>query len=506
MTLSPARRNVFAATVQTLATGVILVVLYRYLYAQLGIELFGVWALILAVTGTVSFSGMGLGASTVKFVAQYHARGDSNAVGKVIRTAVTSVALLVGAALPLLYPVLAWILGHLLESPPLLREGIAILPFAFLAFWLITIGTVFQGCLDGLHRVDLRAGLVTTGYLAFLIMCVVWVPEFGLMGVAFAQVVQGGILCLGGAILMRYAFGPDLAIPLGWDRPVFREMIGYGVNFQVISVTTLLFEPTTKALLTLYGGIGLTGFYEMAYRMAIYLRSIVSSAHQALVPTIARLHEVSPSELILLYKRSFKALFLLVALALPLLLLTLPSLTTLWLGERLSPLVTFASILVVAWFINLLSNPSYFAYMGIGRLKWNMLSHLLMAGLNVVLGIFLGWAFGGTGVVLGFALALTAGSIVLPLFYHKEYAVSLYELFDRQSGVIALVAGLFALVVLFTPALHTRLHALPVAFVVVAVYLAITVFLLRTHALRAAATGMVRSLFSEKPTQSAEEV
>jgi O-antigen/teichoic acid export membrane protein len=474
--------NALAGAVQVVLCGLLLIFLYRYLYDSLGIERFGVWALIMAAASASGIAGLGLGMSVVKFVAQHQARDDKAAVSRVVETATVSIAVLVLAALPLLYPLLRQVLPLLIDEPTLLQEGLVILPYSLLAFWLISVGTVFQGALDGIHRVDLRAVVVTGGYALLVGQAFFFVPLFGLLGIALAQIGQSAFLCVIGWVVFRRQFHSGPVIPYRWHRSTFREMIGYGLNFQAISISALLFEPTTKALLAYFGGIASTGYYELAYRMATFLRSIVVGAHQALVPTLARLAEINPNELHLLYRDSMRAILLFLAVILPGLLLIVPVLADLWLGERPPLFIVFAVILLSGWFVNLISNPAYFSYMGTGRLRWNTVSHVFMVVSNLILGFSLGLFFGGVGVVSGFAVSLVLGAILLTTIYQKESGIHFSQMIEASSLKIAVttvsLSGLGYAIILLTN-LWTSVFLL-----VGALYLVVVGTMLSSHPVR----------------------
>ena len=106
----------------------------------------------------------------------------------------------------------------------------------------------------------------------------------------------------------------------------------------------------------------------------------------------------------------------------------------------------FASLLLIAWFLNMIANPAYFAYMGIGDLRWNLRGHVVIAVVNAVLGLALGATVGGMGVVAGFVIALLTGSVMIAVAYQRQYDIRFSELFDRQSLVLGL-AGLAGMAV-----------------------------------------------------------
>jgi O-antigen/teichoic acid export membrane protein len=184
----------------------------------------------------------------------------------------------------------------------------------------------------------------------------------------------------------------------------------------------------------------------MAYRMAFYLRSLIVTIHQALVPMLADLTERDPSQLPQVYRKSIHVIALLVALALPLLIASVPSISIIWLGELSQIFVLYAAIVLAAWFINTLSNPAYFAFLGEGYLRWNVIGHLIKGILNLGLGITLGVIIGGTGVVVAFAIAVIVGSTIVAASYQIRSAITLREVVQRQTIIIAaLGSGLLLL-------------------------------------------------------------
>lgn len=435
--------NALAAAAQVIVTGGSFFVLYRFVKDAVGIEYFGVWSLVLATTSASSLANLGLAASVVKFVSMYLARGDVRRVARIVETAVISLAVFLVAVLAALYPAAAYLLSLPLDDPQT-AAALAILPYAFVAFWLTSIAAVLQGSLDGHQRVDLRSYLLMGSSVVYLAAALVLVPGRGLVGLAQAQTLQAGLLLVATWVALRHVATGLPAIPVRWSGSVFREMLAYSASFQVISVFKLLTEPLAKWLVTIFAGAAAVGFFEFAQRMVFQLRALFVSAHQAIVPTIADLKERNAAALEKVYVTSFRIILYLVLAALPLLIASLPLVSRLWLGAYEPVFVTFSALLATGWFLNMLSNPAYFAYLGIGRLRWNVAGHAAIGILNVALGYVLGHMFGGTGVVAAFASALIAGSLLIAAAYQRAYAVHLSQLLQRESAALfaAAIAGL----------------------------------------------------------------
>ncbi len=427
--------NAIMSVIQIVVIGVVLFILYRFLLNTIGVEKLGIWSLVLATTSVTQIANLGLSGSVVKFVAKYVARRENENVSGVIQTASISVGASVALILMIGYPIAKWILS-LVISPESLPSALAILPYAFLALWIMVVTSIFQAGLDGYQRIDIRSTLLMGGAIIHLLLCFILAPRYGLMGIAYARVVQNiTILLSSWFFLKRYV--PLLPIfPYKWNRSLFKEIIGYGINFQVISITAMLYDPTTKALLSKFGGLSMVGYYEMASKMIHQFRALIVSANQVLVPAIADLKERTPEKIQSIYLSSYQLLFYLALPLYSLIIISMPIISELWIGHYDRIFVLFGTLLAVGWFLNTLNAPSYFANLGTGELRWNVTGHIVMALLNAGLGFLLGFFYGGIGIVIAWVISLALGGSIIYLSYHIKHKIPLIELLPKTSKLI----------------------------------------------------------------------
>ena len=238
-------------------------------------------------------------------------------------------------------------------------------------------------------------------------------------------------------IILKRHLGTLPLIPYRWDRGVFREIIGYSMNFQVITILALLCDPLTKGLLGRFGSASMVGYYEMASRLVQQMRSIIVSANQVLVPAFAHLKELEPAKIRALYLKSYQLLFFISVQVFSALIIGAPLISELWIGRNEATFVASMIILSTGWFFNTLCVPAYYAGLGTGELRWNVVSHAAMALLNVGLGLVLGQWGGGLGVIAGWAFALAMGGIVLCVSFHRINLLCIKELLPSSSRWLA---------------------------------------------------------------------
>ncbi len=430
-------RNAGLSVLQAGLSAVFLFVIYRYLLRTLGIEKLGTWSLIMALTSVSQVGGFGLGGAVIKFTAKYLARNRPDTAARMIETAFLSLALLIGVLALLLYLPLLWSLPLFLPAK-VLSVSAALLPLSLLSLWLMTLGGVYLSGLYGCQRIDLRAVVMILGLTLNLGAVLALVPRFGLLGMAYAQMLQAVFLLLAGAVLLRQQLPVLPLVPHHWDRNLFHEMLGYGINFQIISLVLMLFDPLTKVLLSHFGGLSTVGYFEMASGMIRKFQSLVVSANQVIVPFLAGRHETSPNHIHDIYKKSYQLLLFIMIPFYGGMLALIPMISKLWIGDANTDFIFFATLSTIGLSLNTLAGPAYFSYLGSGALRWNTLSHLIMGGVNGGLGFLLGYYLGGTGVVFAWMLAVILGSALIVLSYHIKNKISLTQLFPSNYLVLLL--------------------------------------------------------------------
>jgi len=435
--------NIIMSIVQVIMLSGIIFTLYRFLLKTIGVEQLGIWSVVLVTTSVAGIANLGLSGSVVKFVARYVAKGENKTIADVIQTAIISISVFVGLVLLIVYPFADLLLGLIMPSDNL-KEAILILPYALISLWIMIIASVLQSGLDGHQRIDIRSTILIIGALFHLILSFILVPRYGLVGLAYARVIQAIMILIGSWFIIK-RFIPILPVfPYKWDRKLFREMISYGLNFQIISITQMICEPTTKVLLTKFGGLTMVGFYEMASRMIQQFRALLVSTNQVLVPVIADLEERNPKLIQNIYKKNYRLMFYIALPIYAIIIALAPSISEIWIGHYVTIFVIFSILLAINLVINTLSVPAYFSYLGIGKLKWNTLGHVITAVMNAILGIIAGYIFGGMMVVIAWIFSSITGSLMIVISYHKRYKIPLKELFPRESTRIA-VACLIAI-------------------------------------------------------------
>ena len=430
-------RNALSAVGQVVVSTVLLFVLYRFLVVRIGVDRVGLWSLVLAVTSVGRIAEFGMSSSVLQAVASSLPSGTQRRAVSAIWMGIGICASLLGLVALLLHPAFAWLLERFVDEPAARQLGKEVIPYTLASLWMGGVAGLFLAALDGCQRIALRS-LITVGVNAlFVVSAVLLVNAMGFRGLAIAQVLQAGGLLL----VSAYAVGRLLPIfrltELSWDRKQFLGMLGYGSNVQIVTVAQLLFDPAAKAMLSKVGGLTIAGYFDMASRAVTQFRLVVVSAFQALVPAVSDIHARNPDAVKGAYAKSYRLLAFLVPPYFAVVAAGFPLISLIWLGRVDKGFLIIGWLMCVGWAVNSMAVAAYFSYLGLGRLRWNTISHLCIGLGNVLFAVAISYFLGPIGIVAGSMLALGCGSVMLVIVFQQEHGIRFRALVPPES------AGLF---------------------------------------------------------------
>lgn len=433
--------NAVTTSGQIACNAAILFFLYRFLVRAIGLDGLGIWSLVLATTSVVALANQGFSTSIVKFVAKYVARESSDDVSALVQTAELSLGIALAIVLLGLYPIAKWALALVLPHSNVVA-AYAILPYAVASLWINVTGSVLQAGLAG-HELITECNYVDLGGSAlYLLLSFALVPAHGLLGLGYAQLAQAAVCFLALWVLLKRRIPLLPILPRTWSRTLFREMAAYGAHFQLITVSQSVREPITKALLTKFGGLGMTGSYDLASRLVVTVRELLVQANQVLIPTISGLRERDPAVVPDIYEKSYRLIFYLGVPAFASVVIVSPLVSVIWLGRYEPVFMEFVALLAIGWLVNVLSNPAYVVDLATGALRWVAAGCALTAFLNVALGAVLGDVLGGPAVVIASVSSLIVGYAIILGAYHIENRIPFRRLVPPQNASMLAVSAI----------------------------------------------------------------
>lgn len=432
-----------------------------FLVHHLGDSLYGVWVLIGSLAGYLGLLDFGLTPATVKYVAEYRARGDQTAINRLV-----SGGMLVFSALGCLVLVATFVLAFCFNSifhTQLSNSTAAIIVFiAGLDLAITFPASVYVGVLRGYQRYDADAAVTAFTILARSALLVVFIGRgYGIWALALLTLIFD-IVRLGYITYCVYGINPDIRIArahldwsemrrlLGFSSFFFLIMVGNQINFLTDSIVIGSMLPVAVAMTSVT-------IYNIANRLVSYLRDLVVEMSGVLMPAFSGLYagndHAKMQELHILNTKYT----LLISLPLASVFFVLGDVfISVWMGPRYAESARLLNILTIAIIAHLAVNPTNGVLIGMGKHQIVAKFSIAQALTNLVVSILLVKTYGLIGVALGTAVSMIVFALIsLPVYFHYHLKLSLGTYLRRAMLLPVVIQPLFA-ALLFAVARYAR--------------------------------------------------
>ncbi len=421
------KKNIVSTVVQNIISGICIFLLYKYLIKNLGMQRIGIYSILLSITGALGAFNAGFSGSLVRYVSIFTSESKPEKAISLIGTLFTSLL----AFFTILVTILNINSGKVLKLMNLSKaeasEFDQLLFLASLVFLLGVLGGVFLSALEGLQKVYLKNYIVSTVSIGNLIFSILLIPYYELKGLFYALLISNCIAYLVGWILLQIHLGKRIFIfPIFWKKDLFKQTFQYNITFQLISISSLFYDPLLRVFLVRYEGLTLAGSYELANKLISQIRGILVAINQSLVPVFAGFKSNETKDSLDLFSKSHRIFFIVSNLVFGLLASALPFIYLLWIGSPSPEIMALTLILIPGWLINTIALPVYFANIGMGQLKPILFFHLSLAVLVPVFcliavkaGLIFGVVFSWSG-----GLIFCGIPIIFDFFYRHKIPFS----------------------------------------------------------------------------------
>ncbi len=399
---------------ETVLVAVLMFATYSLLVRVTDMRTVGLWVLVNSLLGFSRLADFWT-AGLSSFVGEARGKGDPAGAAGFVSTAVLTGALgyllLATAAGPILYAFAGRLAGP--EQTQTLR---AILPLMPSPSGCPGVGGAYQLGFLGFGRPLLKAVQTVCGAAVFLVGALMLAPHYGLWGILVSQAIQAIVMLLY-AVAVFHAQIARTAHTQLWNPDRFRALAAFGMKATVVGGLQLGIEPTIRLLVSQFGGLAAVPVVDVASRLVMALRSVITSLGQLLVPSFARSAATAadgPDGVPAGLYGDVSRLFVPLSVSGFSLLLSLgPLIEEVILGRRGTGLVAFLWILSGAWFTSTVTSPAYFLLVGRRQLRPLFWGVAIMTGGAGVCGVVGGGLGGVAGALVGVGVAITASSIYI---------------------------------------------------------------------------------------------
>ncbi|MFZ0037049.1 MAG: oligosaccharide flippase family protein [Candidatus Acidiferrales bacterium] len=397
-------RNSIYSVADQVTTPVLMVFAAPYLLSKMGLEPFGVWMLVLALTGSLSVFNFGLGDSTIKFISQYRGGNDARGMERTFRVnlmlgallGVFAAAAMSGAAPFIARAILSARTSTFVADVRAVRLGGLILALRSIESVLANTLRAFEDY-AGASRISI---------------CV----KIAIVGSSIALVGHGrgvGAILLATAIcvalgLAAYTIGvvrilPGISFKLEFDRSLWHRISSFGMYSWLQSVAAMTFGQADKLIVGALMGAAAAGRYSICTQLASMVHVIVGSAFGFLFPQFSRRHEAGDLRGLTQVFRWAMALnwALTFALAFPLI-VGGKQILTLWLGRAFADQSsTLLAVLALGYAWLSINVVPYLMLLGLGKIRFACVTSIAAGAVSVAAAVLLIPRFGLVGAGLG---------------------------------------------------------------------------------------------------------
>lgn len=283
-------KNVLAGWGGYIVSALIGMFLSPFVVHHLGNSLYGVWTLIVSLTGYLGLLDMGVRGAVTRYVARYHAQDKHEDAGGTASAALVLFAL--GGLLAILVSIaLAFVAVNRFQIPQEFHSAtriVAVLAGVTVASALT--GGVFGGIVVGLQRVDLTNAVETTAAI-LRAFCIVLALRSG-YGIITLGVIQLAFSILAGLANLRISFWlyPQLRIGISKvSREYFRVIFSYGIYSFLLQIFAYLILYTDAVVIAAFLPVSMVTYFAIAGNLVTYARQMVGGITTSLTPLASQL-------------------------------------------------------------------------------------------------------------------------------------------------------------------------------------------------------------------------
>ncbi len=283
------RSNAIYGLADSVVPPLLLLAATPFLLHRLGLQEFGIWMLAAAAVGTVGFVATGFGDATVKYVAEYRAEGDDQAISRVVSNTLSLYGVLAGVLALALWWSASAVATDVLKLHGDARElGVHVIQLAGLGLLVQSIDSVFASTLRGLERYDLTVK-VTVSERALLVAVAVVLAALGHGAVAI--LVSSVLISICGAAVQSEIcrrMVPGLRVRPGWHAATVRRIGSFGFFSWMQGVGGILFSQADRLVVGATLGLREVSYYVICTQIAQQVHLLCSAGFHFVLPLVSR--------------------------------------------------------------------------------------------------------------------------------------------------------------------------------------------------------------------------
>jgi O-antigen/teichoic acid export membrane protein len=452
-----------------------------YIIGRIGIERFGIWAIISVITGYFGLLDLGFGTPFIKYIAEFYARREYAKINQVVNTGFAFyaffAALIIASAVFSMHPII-----RLFKIPaPLYAEAQAVFLIGVVIFAIVSVLKPFEAVQGGLQRMDITNKILIAVSIPNIAGTVFFLEKgYGLLGLIINSAIITGITSVVN-IIVAFKILPELKFaPFSPNKETFGMLFGFGIKRWITAIEEIVLFQTDKLLISRFLNIGLVGIYQLGFSIISKAGALPMLLIPAIVPAASELEATRRKEdIISLY---FKGTKYLLGFSIPVFTFLFSNahlIMFIWMGLGYDKSALVIQLMAIAFLIMNFSAMGTAICVGIGRPEFQMKAAAGQAALNIALSIILILKIGFAGVLLATVISvlLSTAYLVRKINVHLEirFAYFIRQVMFNKSLLVCFLLGITVIIgncAISDYFSRSRIYALAVLIIELAVFLA----------------------------------
>ncbi len=455
------RRGIYYLSIEKSVNGLISIGLIPVIISTLGIDLFGLWGILLGIFGYLQCCDIGVSFSLERYIAFYEAKKDRVALQNIVTTSLTYLLVLC-----ILILIIIIVFGE--SFIELFTKGISVaipenlLLHCYPAIAISILLFVLTSIPRGFQLFHISSKIQIAGKAVFAVSLLIFLhlkPDINaLIGAYTLQNIT---------LFLLYFIASKIIAPkirffrVGVSINLLKMMMNFGYKVQVSLLSSLVMLHFDKMLLSYFYGLAYAGYYEAATRIIFAIRDVPLFLMSVLMPRISELSSQNKiTEISNIYLKITRQLAIVSFILLIFLLALEKSILTFLLKSEPTAFTQLVfTVLCIPCFWHVVSAGASYTARGMGKTSIEMVTSILSLFLNVLFSLVLLKFFAYNGVVFGTAVAMTISPIACYYLVNKELKLSLtrFMVVTFKHPVIYVIF-MVLLIKLSQPAINAHLN------------------------------------------------
>lgn len=402
-------------------------ILTPYIVSHIGMERYGIWAIVGVLMGYFGLLDLGVKDSFTKYIAEFYAKEDDKSINEVVNVGFVFYSLLALVVVAVGFFSLDPLIRLFKIPDSLYDETSFVFLLGIILFAASNVVSVFAAIQSGLQRMDISNKVAVAISFPNAIGTVVFLQlGYGLPGLMVNSAIITGIRGIV-HILIAFKILPTFRVnPFMFNKKIFKMLFGFGVKRWVTQIEEIVTYQTDKLLISRFLNVSLVGYYELGFSIVMRARGVLMLITSAIVPAASELDAKKAREQIVeLYLRGGKYTALVSMPVMVFLTVTAHYIMLAWMGigyEKSELVIQILSVPVLAALLAVMINS---ITVGIGRPDFQMKSGGEQAIVNIILSVILIIKIGFAGVLLATLISVLLSVVYLLKMCHNHLKLPL---------------------------------------------------------------------------------